>query len=581
MFGIEEFTEQQTPRSRGARALFDRICRRIMRQADGQDGLVLWPLLAGIGLLFTTGIAAVAAAAWLAGREADSLATDQAVGQVERVLAARVDALATTNLDWAYWNEGIEKFVLHPDQAYADENLGTYAHETLGLFATLVVGVDDRPKLAYREGTPAEGVGDDWMSVLTPLVAKTRAESGETPATATAYVEIDGQLVSAAASAMMPEAGSPAIDWAQPPVLVFMQAVDPAVLQSVAEAAGVQSLSPIPLDTPAPRRVTLGGPADDPIAALTFTLRLPSTAILARLLPVEFIIAIVLLAIGSVISRRLLAIARRYQEERGESERALSNAMMEARAASHAKSQFLANMSHEIRTPLNGVIGYAEMLKLGYIGQLNEKQNEYVASIEGAGRHLLALLQDVLDLAKIEAGREDLDETEVEVEAIVARAVALLGPRARERSVTLVVESGAPSRLRADPRRLLQMLLNLLSNAIRFTPAAGTVRVSWKLRSDGRFGLYVADSGPGIPEEHLPHVTEPFGRRRLASVRADGESNGLGLPLTARLIALHDGRLLLSNASGGGLVAELEFPPARYIGTALPGNELSVRKAAS
>ena len=569
-------------RSRGTRALLDRVAARFERRREAESRLKLWPLLAGIGLLFAVGIAAVAVAAWLAGREADVLATSQSVGQVERVLAARSEALATMNLDWAYWNEGIEKFVQHPDQGYADENLGSYSHDTLGLYATIVIGTDDRPGFAYLAGEAAapEAVAE-WLARIAPLIEQTRRESGETPVAATAYLDLDGQLVNVATSAMRPEPGSDPIPWPQPPVLVFMQAIDADLLGSVAAAAGVQNLAPAPLGLVSPRTVTLAGPGGDAVAALGFDLRLPSAAIFARLWPVEIIIAIVLLAIGGVIAKRLLEIAARYQRERQESELALSNAMLEARAASHAKSRFLANMSHEIRTPLNGVIGYSEMLKLGYIGQLNDKQTEYVASIETAGRHLLALLQDVLDLAKIEAGREDLDEVDLDVESVVAKAVALVGPRARERGVAVVVESATPARLNADARRVLQMLLNLLSNAIRFSPAAAAVCVSWALRPDGRFALFVADSGPGIPEAELPHVTEPFHRRGDTAPRKDGESNGLGLPLTARLIGLHGGRLLLENASAGGLIAELQFPAARYLGAPAAGKELRQPRSAA
>ncbi len=567
-------------RPRGTRALLDRIAARFDSGREVESRLKLWPLLAGIGLLFAVGIAAVAVAAWLAGREADVLATSQSVGQVERVLAARSEALVTTNLDWAYWNEGIEKFVQHPDQAYADENLGSYGHDTLGLYAVVVVGSDDKPGFAYLAGeAAAPDAVAEWLARIAPLIERTRRESGDTPVTATAYLDLDGQLVNVAASAMHPEAGSDPIPWPQPPVLVFMQAIDADLLGSVADAAGVQNLAPAPLGLVSPRTVTLAGPEGDVVAALSFDLRLPSAAIFARLWPVEIIIAIVLLAIGGVIAKRLLEIAARYQRERQESELALSNAMLEARAASHAKSQFLANMSHEIRTPLNGVIGYSEMLKLGYIGQLNDKQTEYVASIETAGRHLLALLQDVLDLAKIEAGREDLDEVDLDVESVVAKAVALVGPRARERGVAVVVESATPARLNADARRVLQMLLNLLSNAIRFSPATAAVRVSWALRPDGHFALFVADSGPGIPEAELPHVTEPFHRRGDTAPQKDGESNGLGLPLTARLIGLHGGHLLLENASAGGLIAELQFPASRYLGAPAAGENHAARKA--
>jgi len=558
-----------------ARARLADLVRRLA-PARSHTKLTLWPLLVGICLLFAGGIAAVIVASWLAGREADAIATRQSIDQVERVLDARVESLVTTNLDWAYWNEAIEKFVLHPDVAYADENLGTYGRDSLGLHAQFVIDPADQPIFAYRDGEPvAADVAARWVAELAPLIARARSDFsdkpvGEKPVPVAAYFELDGQLVIVSASAMAPEAGSDPIDWPQPAVLVFMEAMDSVTLQAVGEAAGVQGLHPVALDSPAREQILLRGLQGDPVRALAFDLRLPSATIFDELRPMQIAIGLLLLCIGGLIAHRLLQLAARYQHEREVHEDALSRAMLDATAASHAKSQFLANMSHEIRTPLNGVIGYAEMLKLGYLGALNPKQSEYVSSIETAGRHLLALLQDVLDLAKIEAGREDLEESEVEVESIVAKAVTLVTPRARESMVAIVVESGAPARLRVDNRRVLQMLLNLLSNAIRFTPPGGTVRINWGRKAEGNFTISVIDSGPGIPEAELSLVTEPFHRPADSRPDARYESNGLGLPLTSRLARLHGGKLVLVNAPTGGLIATLQFPKSRDLGTPAP-----------
>ncbi len=571
MAGMEDSELRRRLVSPGpARARLADLVRRLA-PARAHAKLTLWPLLVGIGLLFAGGIAAVIIASWLAGREADAIAMRQSIDQVERVLDARVESLVTTNLDWAYWNEAIEKFVLQPDIAYADENLGIYGRDSLGLYAQFVIDPVDEVIFAYRDGEPvAAEVSARWAAELAPLIARTRSDLGEKPVPATAYFDLDGQLVIVSASAMAPEAGSDPIDWPQPAVLVFMQAIDPAALQAVGEAAGVQGLHPVAVDSPAPEKIMLGGLQGAPIRALVFDLRLPSETIFDELRPMQIAIAGLLLCIGGLIAHRLLQMAARYQHEREVHEEALSRAMLDATAASHAKSQFLANMSHEIRTPLNGVIGYAEMLKLGYLGTLNPKQSEYVSSIETAGRHLLALLQDVLDLAKIEAGREDLEESEVEVESLVAKAVTLVTPRARESSVAIVVESGVPARLLVDNRRVLQMLLNLLSNAIRFTPPGGTVRIAWGRKAEGTFTISVIDSGPGIPEAELPLVTEPFHRPADSRPEARYESNGLGLPLTGRLVRLHGGKLILANGPTGGLVATLQFPKSRDLGAPAP-----------
>lgn len=571
MAGIEASElRRRLPSPGSVRARLSDLVRRLT-PARPHAKLTLWPLLVGIGLLFAGGIAAVIIASWLAGREADTIATRQSIDQVERVLGARIDSLVTTNLDWAYWNEAIEKFVLQPDAAYADENLGIYGRDSLGLHAQFVVDPTDTVIFAYRDGEPVPvELAEGWVAQLAPLIARTRRDLGEKPVPAAAYFELYGQLVIVSAAAMAPEAGSAPIDWPRPAVLVFMEAMDSTLLQAVGEAAGVQDLHPVPADFPAREKTLLLGMDGEPLRALTFDLRLPSETIFAELRPMQIAIAVLLLGIGWLIARRLLQMAARYQHEREVHEEALSRAMLDATAASHAKSQFLANMSHEIRTPLNGVIGYAEMLKLGYLGALNAKQSEYVTSIETAGRHLLALLQDVLDLAKIESGREDLEESEVDVESIVAKAVTLVTPRARESSVAVVVESGPPTRLLVDSRRVLQMLLNLLSNAIRFTPPGGTVRINWGRRLDGSFTLSVIDSGPGIPEAELALVIEPFHRPADSKLNDRHESNGLGLPLTARLVRLHGGKLVLSNAAFGGLIALLLFPKHRVLGMAAP-----------
>jgi two-component system, cell cycle sensor histidine kinase PleC len=326
--------------------------------------------------------------------------------------------------------------------------------------------------------------------------------------------------------------------------------------------------------------VALPGPDEAPVAALVWRFQPPSAVILAQLRPAGLLIVAVMLGIGGCMAHRLLRMAARYRREREFREAQLSMAMMEARKADHAKSQFLAAMSHEIRTPLNAVIGYAGMLQLNLGGPLTAKQREYLTDIEHAGRHLLSLLQDILDLSKIEAGRDDLEEAEVALDAIVEQARAMTSPRAREQAVAIIVESAPPASLHADERRVLQMLLNLLSNALRHAPKSSSVRIGWRVEQHGGTTLTVSDSGPGIPDRDLARVLQPF-HRQLDSTIAGQDSTGLGLPLTARLMALHGGRLHLSNAPTGGLVAKLQFPAARTLANRSAGSDRDERRAAS
>ena len=544
-------------------------------------GLTLWPPMVGLAVLFVLGLLAVTGAIWLAGGQADRLAAADKVRQVERALATRAGSLETTNTDWAWWNEGIDKLVLAPDRVYADQNLGAYGAETLGLHAALVVDPDDRPIFAYLRGRPLpSSTSEAWLPALQPLIERTRARSQDQPTPATAYVRMGDQLVFVSAAAMAAEAGSPPIAWKRPAVLLFMRAVDAAYLSSIAEAAGVSEVRSADVASAVGSRVVLPGPDDAPVAALVWRFQPPSSVILAQLWPAGLLIIVVMLVTGGFIASRLLRMTARYQRERELREAQLSMAMMEAREADHAKSQFLAAMSHEIRTPLNAVIGYAEMLQLNLGGPLTAKQREYLTDIEHAGRHLLSLLQDILDLSKIEAGRDNLDEAEVALDAIVEQARAMTSPRAREQAVAIIVESAAPASLRADERRVRQMLLNLLSNAVRHAPKGSSVRIGWQVEPDGGTTLTVSDSGPGIPERDLARVLRPF-HRQLDSTLAGQESTGLGLPLTARLMALHGGRLDLSNAPAGGLIAKLQFPPARTLANRTACSDRDKQRAAS
>ena len=315
-------------------------------------GLTLWPLMLGLAVLFVLGVIAVTGATWLAGGQADRLAAADKIRQVERALETRAESLKTTNTDWAWWNEGIEKLVLAPDRVYADQNLGAYGRDTLSLYAALVVDPEDQPIFAYLHGRPLpSSTSATWLPALQPLIDRTRAGSHDQPTPATAYLLMGDQLVFVSAAAMAAEAGSPPIDWKRPAVLVFMRAIDADYLSAIAESAGVSAVRSAEVATAAGANVPLPGPNGDAIAALVWRFQAPSAVILARLWPAGVLIIIVMLGTGGFMTHRLLRMTTRYQRERAFREAQLSLATMEARKADRAKSQFLAAMSHELRTP--------------------------------------------------------------------------------------------------------------------------------------------------------------------------------------------------------------------------------------
>ena len=247
-----------------------------------------------------------------------------------------------------------------------------------------------------------------------------------------------------------------------------------------------------------------------------------------------------------------------------QAEEKLREAKTAAETASAAKTSFLANMSHELRTPLNAIIGFAEALAAGYFGPLNGKQGEYVRDIKDSGNHLLLLINDLLDVAKIEAGKFELQPEAIHLADEIQSCLRLVASRAIEGGVTL--ESKLPDALplyRADRRALKQVLLNLLSNAVKFTMPGGTVTVSVAYDVIDGIQISVADTGIGIASQDLPKVVMPFGSlTRNASLSRRREGTGLGLPLSKSLVEMHGGRLEIVSELGRGTIATVRLPPS-------------------
>jgi signal transduction histidine kinase len=229
----------------------------------------------------------------------------------------------------------------------------------------------------------------------------------------------------------------------------------------------------------------------------------------------------------------------------------------ELETASRHKSDFLATMSHELRTPLNAIIGFSEVLHEQMFGELNERQLAYVKDVLAAGRHLLELINDVLDLAKIEAGRKELVLSDVAIPELLRSAVSMHSERADRAGIALGLTSDpAEMTIAADERRVRQIVFNLLSNAVKFTPADGRVDVSARL-DDRHVEIAVADTGPGIPAEELESIFEEF-EQTTDGKKAEG--TGLGLPLSRKLAELHGGRLWVESEPGCGSTFRFTLP---------------------
>ena len=236
-------------------------------------------------------------------------------------------------------------------------------------------------------------------------------------------------------------------------------------------------------------------------------------------------------------------------------------AHQDAEYANRAKSQFLAHMSHELRTPLNAIIGFSEIMAMHLLGPSGVPQyDRYAEDILAAGRHLLSVIDDILDLSKVEAGKMKLVCDHVPWSRLASDCLTLLRPMAADRMIVLQAEPAPEgAALYADERLAKQMLVNLLSNAVKYTPSGGQAALRLRPQSDGSAVVEVADTGVGMGPEDVEKALEPFGRIDSALV-SQMRGTGLGLPLVKALIELHGGRLEIDSEVGKGTVVRLYFP---------------------
>jgi signal transduction histidine kinase len=260
--------------------------------------------------------------------------------------------------------------------------------------------------------------------------------------------------------------------------------------------------------------------------------------------------------------RYMLRASGAFQELRLNQQRLIAS-MNAAEAANNAKTEFLANMSHELRTPLNAIIGYAEVMRDGMFGPLSAKYADYAATIAQGGGHLLAIINDILDISKAESNRIELEEEEIDIPDVVGFTSGIVRHMAEVAKVEFSVSTapGIP-RVYADGAKLRQVLINLLSNAIKFTPAGGKVQLKVPHPDGGGLVLHVEDTGAGIAADHLPLVFSPFGQVGSQFTRKHG-GIGLGLPLTKRLVELHGGTIDIASAIGVGTIVTVCLPKHR------------------
>ena len=266
------------------------------------------------------------------------------------------------------------------------------------------------------------------------------------------------------------------------------------------------------------------------------------------------------IAAGSLRQRRMLAAALGEVEAKSR----------EVEAANRHKSEFLANMSHELRTPLNAIIGFSEVLSQRMFGEINPKQGEYLGDIQTSGQHLLSLINDILDLSKVEAGKMELQLSRFSLADALQGVVMMVRERAADRGIALSAEIDPTIELvEADERKVKQVVLNLLTNATKFTPAGGQVRLRATRDGDG-VAVAIIDTGVGIAPADQARVFDEFAQAR-GGASGEQEGTGLGLTLSRKFVELHGGKIWVESELGKGSVFTFTLPvAARAPHAALP-----------
>jgi len=236
-----------------------------------------------------------------------------------------------------------------------------------------------------------------------------------------------------------------------------------------------------------------------------------------------------------------------------------------AEYANRSKTDFLANMSHELRTPLNAIIGFSEVIKGEMFGPAGKRYTDYARDIHDSGQHLLEIINDILDLSKLEAGKFALHETDVCIEAVAVQCLALVRGHAEEGGVALTVD--VPEflpEIRADQRGVKQVLLNLLSNAVKFTQPGGSVTLHAEINREHGIDIIVTDTGVGMSKTEIEVALLPFGQID-SSLGRKQQGTGLGLPLCKSLLELHGAKLIIASEPGIGTTITARFPPERVV----------------
>jgi two-component system, cell cycle sensor histidine kinase PleC len=530
---------------------------------------------AGMALITLTlaGVALVVVLIISAARGQDRIAAEKSIDLVRAALAMRERNTSVAVKDYAWWTEAVRNLVDTPDAAWAYEHIGHTTYQSIGVPLVSVIDAGGRQTFTFVRGEPSDlAIPLDSTAGLTPLLTQARAAPPTEPVSATGFVRIGNQIVSVALAALT--VADPADLPPEPKprsILLFGRPMDAETIAGIATDLHIEGLALASSDAVEGRTSfplkTVDGVV---VGALAWTPERPGFVMVRQMvIPVgASIIALVLLSVITLWHIGQVDRARRENLHNLEiieaKNRELIVARDEAEYANRAKSQFLAVMSHELRTPLNAIIGFSEMIHSELYGSLGDQRYKaYAQDIHNSGDHLLSIINDILDLSKIEAGQSELNEDEVDLAQMIASIRRIMHERAAAAGISFICDAGEglPC-VRADRRALKQILLNLLSNAVKFTPKGGQVQLRMTIDGDRALRIAVSDTGIGIEAEDIPRAMAAFGQVD-GSWSRKYEGAGLGLPISRALTQLHGGTLELTSRPGTGTTVTVRLPPER------------------
>lgn len=478
----------------------------------------------------------------------------------EAVMSERFDRMSELVLEYGYWDEAVNNLIVNINPDWVENNFDPYLFETLNVSEAHVLDQNNDVVFSSIEGERASPLaGAPFGNGLDALIAMARITPQDIepiPQSGILKKDESFHLVAAVRMTTYFALDGVQVDRSTDHVMLFAQRLDQVFLEDISGRFFLPNLRLSPVE---------GGlwQASVPITTVDGAVHgyflwepaLPGTEMLPRL-AIGFAVVFLAMSVMSVMSvsffRKATAAAHLLEAARSDADR-----------ANAAKSELLRNVAHEVRTPANAILGFSKIMEQGMFGPLgHEKYVGYARDIGRAGQHVLAVTDDLLDLARMEAGEMEPSSSVLDIENTFAAVGALLKTQAKEKNLALVFEvaEGLPP-VRTDTRILTQVLLNLLGNAVKFTPQGGRIRCRAVPAPDGAFLISVEDNGPGVAAQDIPRVLEPFGQVRAAQ-QDSFHGTGLGLPIAKKLTEVLGGRFDFQSTLGRGTTVMITLPPA-------------------